>query len=44
MLQKNTKIWDVNVENKVISKFVETKTNSTYFIWCLDKATDHCIG
>ena len=26
------KIWDVNVDNKVASKLVETKTNSMYFI------------
>ena len=33
MLQKKTmKIWDVNVENIVVSKLVETKTNSKYLI------------
>ena len=32
------KIWDVNVDNIVISKFVTTKTNSKYLIGYLDKA------
>ena len=32
------KIWDVNVENIVISKLVKTKTNSKYCIGYLDKA------
>ena len=31
------KIWDVNVDNIVISKLVETKTNSRYLIGYLDK-------
>ena len=26
------KMWDVNVDNIVVSKLVETKTNSKYFI------------
>ena len=30
-------IWDVNVDNTVISKLVETKTNSKYLIGYLDK-------
>ena len=29
---KPIKIWDVNVENIVISKLIETKTNSKYLI------------
>ena len=38
MLQKKTlKIWDVNVDNIVISKLVKTKTNSKYLIGYLDK-------
>ena len=32
------KIWDVNVDNIVISKLVKTKTNSKYLIGYLDKA------
>ena len=33
MLQKNlSKIWDVNVNNIVISKLVKRKTSSKYFI------------
>ena len=39
MLQKRPiKIWDVNVDNIVISKLVKTKTNSKYLIGYLDKA------
>ena len=33
MLQKKpVKIWDANVDNIVISKLIETKTNSKYLI------------
>ena len=32
MLQKTYKIWDVNVNNIIISKLVKTKTNSKYLI------------
>ena len=32
------KIWDVNVDNIVISKLVKTKSNSKYLIGYLDKA------
>ena len=32
------KIWDVNVDNIVISKLIETKTNSKYLIGYSDKA------
>ena len=37
MVQKNPNIWDVNVKNIVISKLIETKTNSKYLIGYLDK-------
>ena len=30
------KIWDANVDNIVMSKLVETKKNSKYFIGYLD--------
>ena len=30
--KKSIKIWDVNVDNIVISKLIETKTNSKYLI------------
>ena len=35
--KKTYKIWDVNVDNIVISKLVKTKTNFTYLIGYLDK-------
>ena len=35
--KKPIKIWDVNVDNIVISKLVKTKTNSKYLIGYLDK-------
>ena len=35
--KKPIKIWDVNVENIVISKLVKTKTNSKYLIGYLDE-------
>ena len=39
MLQKKPiKIWDVNVDNIVISKLVKTKTNSKCLIGYLEKA------
>ena len=31
------KIWDVNVDNIVISKLIKTKTNSKYLIGHIDK-------
>ena len=37
MLKKTIKIWDVDVDNIVISKLIETKTNSKYLIGYLDK-------
>ena len=37
--EKPIKIWDVNVDNIVVSKLVETKTSSKYFIGIIfDKA------
>ena len=30
--KKSIKVWDVNVDNIVISKLVKTKTNSKYLI------------
>ena len=30
--KKPIKLWDVSVDNIVISKFIETKTNSKYLI------------
>ena len=36
--KKPIKIWDVNVDNIIISKLVETKTNSKYLIEYLGKA------
>ena len=35
--KKTINIWDVNVNNIVISKLVETKTNSKYLTEYLDK-------
>ena len=35
--KKTINIWDVNVDNIVISKLVEIKTNSKYLIGYLDK-------
>ena len=35
--KKPIKIWDVNVDNIVISKLFKTKTNSKYLIGYLDK-------
>ena len=41
MLQKKpAKVWDINVNNIVITKLVKTKTNSKYLIRLkFDKAT-----
>ena len=36
-LKKPTNIWDVQVDNIVISKLVETKSNNKYLIRYLDK-------
>ena len=35
--KKTINIWDVNVDNIIISKLVETKTNSKCLIGYLDK-------
>ena len=35
--KKHIKIWDVDVNNLVISNLVETKTNGKYLIGYLDK-------
>ena len=35
--KRTIKIWDLNVDNMVISKLLETKTNSKYLIAYLDK-------
>ena len=39
--QKTINIWDVNIDNIVISKLIETKTNSKYLIGYLDKVIRH---
>ena len=36
--KKPIKIWDIDVDNIIISKFVELKTNSKYSIEYLDEA------
>ena len=36
--KKSIQIWDVNINNIVISILIETKTNSKYFIGFSDKA------
>ena len=41
--KKPIKIWDVNVNNIVITKLVKTKTNSKYSIWYLDKAITQLV-
>ena len=35
--KKTIKIWDVDTDNRLISKFVKTKTNSKYLIGSLDQ-------
>ena len=39
--KKPINIRDVNVDNIVISKLIETETNSKYLIGYLDKAINH---
>ena len=39
--KKPIKIWDVNVDNIVISKLIETKNNSKYLARYLDEVIDH---
>ena len=43
--KKPIKVWDIDVDNIFISKFVELKTNSKYSIEYLDEAVRHvqCI-
>ena len=36
-VKKKKKKWDVSIDNVVISKLIETKTNSKYLIGYLDK-------
>ena len=36
--KKAIKIWDVNVDNIIISKLVKTKSNCNHLIGYLDKA------
>ena len=36
--KKPIKIWDINVDNIVISKLLKTKIDSKYLIWYLDIA------
>ena len=38
------KIWDVNVDNMVVSKLVKAKTNSRYLVVYLDKAKTISFG
>ena len=44
MEENNIYIWNVTVDNIVISKFVEPKTNSEYLIIYLDKVTDSLVS
>ena len=45
MVQKKPiNIWDVNVDNTVVSKLVETKANSKYLIEYLDKVIRHRVN
>ena len=37
--KKTINIWDINVNNIVVSKLIKTKTNSKYLIGYLDKGT-----
>ena len=37
------KVWDVNINNIVISKLIETKTNSMYLIGYSDKAARQLV-
>ena len=38
--KKPIKIWDVDVDDIVISKLIETKNNSKYLIGYLDEGID----
>ena len=35
--KKPTNLWEVNVDNIIISKLIKTENNSKYLIWYLDK-------
>ena len=35
--KKTINIWDINVNNIIVSKLIKTKTNSKYLIGYLDK-------
>ena len=37
MVEKSIKIWNVNVNNIVLSILVETENNYNYLIGCLDE-------
>ena len=37
VVKKSIKIWNVNIDNIIISKLIETKINYKYLIGCLDK-------
>ena len=43
-VEKTINIWDVNVDNIVISKLVETKTNSKCLIGYLDSYKNISFG
>ena len=43
-VEKTVNIWDVNVDNIVISKLVETKTNSKCLIGYLDSYKNISFG
>ena len=42
--KKPINIWDVNVDNIIVSKLVETKANSKYLIEYLDKVIRHRVN
>ena len=41
--KNHMKIWDVNIDNILISKLVKTKTNFKYLIGYLDKDIRHLV-
>ena len=43
MREKTISIWDVNIDNIVILKLVETETNSKYLIGYLDKVVRQLV-
>ena len=38
------KIWDLNIDNIVISKLIKTKTNFKYLVGYLDRAIKPLVG